>query len=303
MFLHLIRGIFFLFFLSLTIQAKDHYLLDKYGLLKISYIKKKPFEPGDRIIFDNETIFIFEEEVGRGNTSAILKVKREGLETSFALRIPQTSKIKSSPEIVLKYLNGFINGYDELELMGINVPEIYQARTGQFALTSLVEIDFSLSSIFNPMSGLSETVKERAKKSLRSFIIDSAIFQTIDDFHYEQLAYSIEKNEWILLDWDYFHRRAITLRDDFYLNGRAAMSELMAARNQYREVYEHEMPHAMFDKEKADKKAFFEMIDEIVAEQRTELLLEERQLLEDYLHKMSNISDRVKLLKEIPIFK
>ena len=303
MFLRLIQSLFLLIFLSITVQAKDHFLLDSFGLLKMNYIVKKPFKPGDRIVFDEHTIFIFEEELGRGNTSAILKVRREGSEETFALRIPQTSELKATPEIVLKYLNGFINGHRELELMGIRVPKIIQARTGQFALSSIEEIDFSLSALFNPMSGVDHEAKERARRSLKIFIKDSAFFQTIDDFHYEQLVYSIEKDEWILIDWDDFHRRAINLNDDYFIDGRAAMSEVIAARNMYRELYEHEMPQAMFDKGRADNEAFFEVINEIVSEERKGLLLKERQLLEEYLQKLAKASDIVKVLKELPILK
>lgn len=303
MFLRLTQSIFLITFLSLTVQAKDHFLLDSFGLLKASYIKKKPFEVGDRIIFDDQTIFIFEEELGRGNTSAILKVKREGSETSFALRVPQTSEIKSTPESVLKYLNGFIDGHSELELMGIRVPQLYQSRAGQFALTSIENIDFSLSEIFNPMSGLDSELREKAKNSLKRFVRSSIMYQTIGDFHYEQLVYSIEKDEWVLIDWDHFHRHAYSLGDDHFINLRAAVSEVVGARNQYRELYEHEMPQAMFDKAKADIEVFFSVLDEIVADERAELLLKERQILDDYLQKLARASDIVKILKEVPVFK
>jgi hypothetical protein len=291
--------IFTLFaFANLTL-AKDHFLLNERGELKAKYIKSKPFEDGDRLIFSDEHIFEYQGELGRGNTTAVLRVRLPGESASFALRIPQTSHFKKNVADLIDYLNDYIEGYKVLRNSQMRTAVIVDSREFQFVLTAVENIDFSLSDLFNPMSSIDSALKKEAKEKLVDFIKSSVEFQEIGDFHFDQLVYSREEKQWKLIDWNSSHFRARSPISDHFINLRLAISELRASTHIYEDLYGHPMPMAMFDRMREEYEDFFSELNLLIERERAELVEKEKIIL-DRLKLNENISDQ---LKGLPYFR
>jgi len=291
------------FFFTTYCNAADHYLLDSHGLLKKSYVSDKPFEVGDRLIFSGDDIFIFKEELGRGNTTSILRVSRANSTEEFALRVPQTStKIKDTNRSI-SYLNEYISGYQELLVQGVPTPNVLEYSENHYALISIVDFDFVYSDLFNPMSEMPQDIKIEAESALLEFARKTAMFKIIGDFHSEQLVYNAETKEWTLLDWVDSHYKINLISDDFFLSGRLAISEVRQARHAYDAKYGHPMPRKMIEHYLQKVNEFFIELQNVVEKERALFLASDQELLTEFIKNLSHPENIVESFKNIPTFR
>lgn len=162
----------------------------------------------------NEKIFLKNKEVtfkgilGSGNTTIILRVVDSNNE-ELALRLPYGNPEKNFRKYDgQRFINYTYEGYKDLLEANLPIPKIYSYYKNSYLLVDLVDHDFDLRSFLARNDSYSSDVKEKASKALINFARETAIFESIGDFHLQQVVYSSLKNKWFLLDWTDNHQLA-----------------------------------------------------------------------------------------------
>ncbi|CBW27284.1 hypothetical protein BMS_2493 [Halobacteriovorax marinus SJ] len=212
LFIHSMNKILFaLIFLSLSSWSADLSLFLENGNFNEEFAKQ--ILSGD--LKDGESIHLidrsltFKKILGSGNTTLILKVQNPETGVDFALRLPHGNTEKRYHlSDGMRFINHTFNGYEELNDAGLPIPKIHDYNKDHYLLVDIIEHDFSLRTFLARNNTFTEESKERALKSLIEFSKETALFDSIGDFHLEQAVYSKDKNKWFLLDWASGHQLA-----------------------------------------------------------------------------------------------
>ncbi|WP_127714375.1 hypothetical protein [Halobacteriovorax sp. HLS] len=207
----MIRTLILILFLNLSSWSADLYLYDDTGSFNDEFSKNiltKDLKDGERIFLKDRSV-IYKGVLGSGNTTLILKVIDPESNTELALRLPHGNEEKNFLiSDGKRFINYTYSGFNELQEMKLPIPKIHEFQKDSYLLVDLIEHDFTLRTFFARNEHIDEVLKTKVVNALAEFSKKSAIYETIGDFHLEQLVYSIEKDKWFLLDWVSGHQLA-----------------------------------------------------------------------------------------------
>ncbi len=210
----MIKFLFTLFILCLanfSVSSADLYLYNAQENFNDNFsqsIFSGDLEAGEKIHLKDKSV-TYKEILGSGNTTLILKVYDNELEKDVALRLPHGNQEKNYTIFDgKKFINYSYNGYRELEEIKLPIPTIHAYQESSYLLVDLIENDFDLKGFLDNHETFTDIQKLQIESSLIDFARQSAIYQSIGDFHVEQLVYSNTKQKWFLLDWSEGHQLA-----------------------------------------------------------------------------------------------
>ncbi|MGI4992361.1 hypothetical protein ACRXCV_07020 [Halobacteriovorax sp. GFR7] len=230
----MLKYTFLIFILNFSAWSADLYLFNSDDSFNDSYrenIFSGDLKAGENIHLKNKVV-TFKEILGSGNTTLILNVYDEGLQRNLALRLPHGNEEK---QYTLydgkKFINYSYEGYSELNETDLSIPKIHEYEKSSYLLVDLIKNDFDLKEYFNHIETITSDQKVLVENALIEFAKESAIYQSIGDFHNEQLVYSMSKRKWFLLDWSSGHTLArqpsspVLFTDHFFTNSKRAISD------------------------------------------------------------------------------
>ncbi len=291
-----------LYLFSLSTWSADLNLFQEEGSFNDDFsrsILSGDLKAGERIHLKNKS-FVYKDILGSGNTTIILRVLDEEVNKEFALRLPHGNEEKRyTISDGKRFINHTYNGYQELMDSKLPIPRIYDYYKDSYLLVDLVEHDFNLKTFLARNEFIDEIEKKRIVNSLLDFSRKTAIYESIGDFHLEQLVYSIEKNKWSLLDWSSGHQLArlpssqIIFRSDLFMSNNVALDEngeeIFKIENGQRINTLREISE--FERET------FQLVKEEVEAQRLEQAAIDKVKLDDLKVKLSELSSHTEVLK------
>ncbi|EQC47896.1 hypothetical protein M900_A0039 [Bacteriovorax sp. Seq25_V] len=147
--------------------------------------------------------------LGSGNTTMIVKVYDQSLEKEVALRLPHGNQAKNyNISDGKRFINYTAEGFKELEDFKLPIPKIYEYQKNSYLLVDLIDHDLDLKTFLARNDHYSEQEKSKMVNSLISFAKETALFESIGDFHLQQVVYSKSNDKWTLLDWSSRHQLA-----------------------------------------------------------------------------------------------
>jgi hypothetical protein len=167
-------------------------------------------QKGDTLKFNDGSDFEFESYLGRGNTTAVLKVKPlftihdgNSIVREVALRLPllHDENPKAVGWVPTRFIDFSIDEYPKLLENHVPVPALYRSLKSQYLAVELVKPEFDLYDFFTNKPKFSPTEKDEVLKKLEVFLKDSSQFRRFSDFRPNQLIYDKEKQQWLLLDF------------------------------------------------------------------------------------------------------
>lgn len=207
----MLKKILLLFILGLSSWSADLHLFNDNSSFNDEFSKSifsKSLKKDERIFLDNKSL-IFKEVLGSGNTTLILKVIDPETNKELALRLPHGNEESGFYIFDAKrFINLSFEGYQELKDLNLEIPTIHFYKKDSYLLVDLIDHDYTLKSFIESSEQINESIKTKAVNSLLEFSKKSAIFESIGDFHLEQIVYSKAKNKWVLLDWTESHQIA-----------------------------------------------------------------------------------------------
>lgn len=195
---------FLILFLAVSLSAwgKDVVLFDpQTGHRAQNYDELvRKISKGDTLVFSDGFSGKVEKLLGQGATTKVFQVEYEGKKA--ALRIPpSTGNLRTMPMSYFEFINETLEGYPALEKEHIPIPTMLRAKKSEYVLMEKVNFDFSLGDFLRAPSRINDIERDQATKALLRFAQKAAKLDSIGDFHVEQLVYSPDKHEWVLLDW------------------------------------------------------------------------------------------------------
>ncbi len=207
----MIRFLFILFTFNLSVWSADLHLFNSDDVFNDNFaqsILSGELKAGESIHLRGKSV-IYKEVLGSGNTTLILKVHDNEMGQDLALRLPHGNQEKNyNIHDGKRFINHSFAGFSELEETKLPIPMIHSYEDSSYLLVDVIENDFDLKDFLTNNESIPDVEKAHIEEALFDFAKQSAIYQTIGDFHVEQLVYSKAKGKWFLLDWSSGHELA-----------------------------------------------------------------------------------------------
>ncbi len=299
----MIKLITLAFLFSINSWSADLYLFNQNGKLD-DYFSKSilsgDLKPDEKIYLSDKEV-IFKEVLGKGNTTLILKVYDNEKKKEYALRLPHGNE-KMNYDIMdgKRYLNYSYEGYQELLDSELPIPKIHSYHKGSYMVVDMVDHDFTMQTFFARNEYIDLDLKMKAVESLKEFAKKVSIFETIGDFHFEQLVYSIKNDKWTLLDWASPHKLAritgseIIFKEEHLMRNNFMMKEngeLLRVENSNGKNVAVHRPITDFEKNTFDE------LREIIENERSIISASDALELERIKSRLAEITDYKKVLK------
>ncbi|EPZ49913.1 hypothetical protein M902_1082 [Bacteriovorax sp. BAL6_X] len=274
------KSIFLLFILNLSVWSADLHLFNADESFNDNFAQS--ILSGDlkanEVIHLKDKNVIFKEILGSGNTTIILKVYDEELQRELALRLPHGNQEKRYTIFDgKKFIDYSYQGFEELDESKLSIPKIHDYEKSAYLLVDLIENDYDLKEYLSKSSSMTNIEKTEVEDALIDFAKKSAIYQSIGDFHSEQIVYSKALKKWYLLDWSSGHTLArlpsspTLFSDHFFTNSERSTTE-----------YERDLMNRL---------------NEAVSEQRAKQVELDNIELEKIKQKLSEIADYKKIIE------
>ncbi|WP_372655898.1 hypothetical protein [Halobacteriovorax sp.] len=299
----MIKLISLIFLFSINSWSADLRLFNENGRLD-DYFSKSilsgDLKPDEKIYLFNKEV-IFKEILGKGNTTLILKVYDNEKKKEYALRLPHGNE-KMNYDIMdgKRFINYTYEGYQELLDSNLPIPEIHSYHKGSYMVVDLVDHDFSMQTFFARNEYIDSDLKMKALSSLKEFARKVSIYETIGDFHFEQLVYSIKNDKWTLLDWASQHQLArvvgseIVFKEEHLMRNNFMMKEngeLLRRENENGKNVAIHRPISDFEKNS------FDQLREIIQNERSIIAANDTVVLEELKLKLAGITDHREIIK------
>lgn len=205
------KFIFLLFILNLSAWSADLHLFQddqNYNDNFSQSIFSGDLQVGEKIFLRDRSV-TYKGILGSGNTTLILKVYDNEIGRELALRLPHGNQEKNYNILDGKrFINYTYDGFNELNESKLPIPKIHSYEKSSYLLVDLIENDFNLKEFLTTIETIEDSQRKQIENSLISFAKKSFLYQSIGDFHLEQLVYSNSKSQWYLLDWSSGHSLA-----------------------------------------------------------------------------------------------
>lgn len=203
--------LFTLFLVQVLAWSGDLHLFNQEGDFNKDFaqsILNQDLKEGEKI-FLRDRAYIYRGFLGSGNTTMILSIEDPETNIENALRLPHGNEEKNYRlSDGQRFLNYSYNGFEELEDAGIPIPKFHEYEKDAYIVVDKIAHDFTLKSFFENSESINDSDKGPIIDALKNFAKEAAIFESIGDFHLEQLVYSQKTKKWILLDWSEGHQLA-----------------------------------------------------------------------------------------------
>ncbi len=193
-----------------SLCAEDVYLFDSAGKAHKEYnsiIEK--INTGDKLyvgLDKNDGLAVI-KILGEGGTTKIFEVRCNSYPGKrLALRVPlKFQDFSSEYDKIQEFIDITMEGDELIKKYGINSPHIYEYKSKQFILLDFINNEFSLETYFTKPYKIQKDIFEQATKSLKTFLLQTVMFDKIGDFADDQVFYNAQEDKWYLFDWTKSH--------------------------------------------------------------------------------------------------
>ncbi|OIQ20667.1 MAG: hypothetical protein BM556_01645 [Bacteriovorax sp. MedPE-SWde] len=292
----------FLFILNLSAWSADLHLFKDDGSFNDYFstsILSGDLKEGENIhLYDRKVTF--KGILGSGNTTMILRVQDTSRNIELALRLPHGNEEKRfGINDGKRFINYTYDGYKDLKEAKLPIPKIHSYLKSSYLLVDLVEHDFDLKTFLARNEFIEESDRSKIQESLLKFAKETAIYESIGDFHLEQIVYSKQKNKWILLDWADNHQLARLPSSPKLFNSHQLVSNNIALDKNGKELYE-ELDNGKTVKVHRDitefEKNILNLLHEEIENQRRVQESIDKSTIEELKIKLQGLSDHTDIM-------
>jgi hypothetical protein len=213
--------LFFILLISLSnVNAREVFLYDDFDQTDDYDFEMSNVSSGDILNFENGKYrYYVVRNIGHGRNSEVFEVLQispsEFRERRVALRLPISSGAGDTGGLYTETLNTFVDGHGDLEKNGVRVPKLYDHVPGQFVAVEFVDSMFDFNEFLKNPSEYPDHIVKEAEEAFYKFVKEISPYNTIGDFHGEQIIYNFENKEWVLADFTGEHDEALDLFKSF----------------------------------------------------------------------------------------